>query len=84
MVCMMVAQDRPVTFDVGGETLVPGECAAAPEKSPTGDLKVEVTEGDGTTWKTRVRVQAGAVAYVRVTDDDRRMYQTLGVDTCGG
>lgn len=84
MVCMMVPQDRAVTFDVGGETLVPGECAAAPAKSPTGDLKVMVTEGDGTTWKTRVRVQAGAVAYVRLTDDGRHMYEQLGVETCGG
>lgn len=84
MLCVMVEQDRAVTVNVGGETLVPGECAAAPEKSPTGDLKLEVTESDGTTWKTRVRVQAGAVAYVRLTDDDRQMYKQLGMETCGG
>jgi len=67
VVCVQARPDRPVEFDVGGATLLPGECAVAPTKG--GALRVAWSVAGGP-WEDR-RVRAGA---------HRRTELALGAD----
>ena len=57
--CFVSEPDRPLTLSAGGERLLPGECAQAPE-ARGGSLVVEVRDGaSGETRRRRVHVARG-------------------------
>jgi hypothetical protein len=69
--CVLTAPDRPAVVRVGGEELVPGECAASPRRRG-GLVRVAVADGrTGETQKKWVKVRRGATARVAIADDGR-------------
>lgn len=64
-VCFVAEPDAPLTLEVGGMTLVPGECAQAP-KAERASLKIAVVDGR-TGERERKRVGAGAGRTATVT-----------------
>ncbi len=70
-VCFDAEPDAPLTLEVGGETLVPGECAEAP-KSRSTVLRYAIVDGrTGERQGERVGVGRGRSLHivVRMTDD---------------
>ncbi len=67
-VCFDAAPDAPLTLRVGGETLVPGECAHAP-KAAVASLRVEVVDGrTGDALGRRITVGVGRSATVTAVE----------------
>lgn len=66
-VCFAAEPDAPLTLEVGGTTLVPGECAQAP-KAKRASLKVAVVDGrTGERMHKRVGTGVGRTATVTAT-----------------
>ncbi len=66
-VCFVAEPDAPLTLEVGGTTLVPGECAQAP-KTTRASLKVAVVDGrTGARQRKRVGAGRGRTATVAAT-----------------
>lgn len=69
--CVLTAPDRAAVVRVGGEELVPGECAASP-RARGGLVRVEVEDGrTGQRHRKWVRVRRGQAARVAIADDGR-------------
>lgn len=69
--CVLTSPDRAAVVRVGGEELVPGECAASPRRRG-GPVRVAIEDGrTGETTKKWVRVRRGSVARVAIADDGR-------------
>lgn len=81
-VCLQADPDAPVTLDVGGTTLVPGECAQAPEAKRAG-LSVVVRDGStGASSRHRVRAGVGATAVVEVRTEPDALEITVSRRGC--
>ncbi len=53
VICVQASPDRAVEFDIGGESVLPGECARAPERG--GAVRVAWTIAGGPWNDRRIR-----------------------------
>lgn len=80
--CVLTSPDRAAVVRVGGEELVPGECAASPRRRG-GLVRVAIEDGrTGKTQKKWVEVRRGSAARVAIADDGRP--RVLGRERCSG
>jgi hypothetical protein len=80
--CVLTSPDRAAVVRVGGEELVPGECAASP-RVRGGPVRVAIEDGrSGKTQKKWVRVRRGSTARVAIADDGRPQVQKR--ERCSG
>ena len=80
--CIDADPDRPLKVQLGGATLVAGECAAAPEPDASGRLLVVTTDGAGHTRKHRVRVARSTI--IRAAVDSEGELTVVSRDPCDG
>jgi hypothetical protein len=59
VLCVAAAPEAPVEIRAGGTTILPGECAVAPEHGRAGPLRVDVLDGRGARDDAWVRVRRG-------------------------
>ncbi|HGG56792.1 MAG TPA: hypothetical protein ENK31_03230, partial [Nannocystis exedens] len=72
IVCVQVEPDRPLRFDLGGTSLVPGECALAPKKG--GLVRVSVDDGRAHEVDLRwIRAPRGRVTWIGVRERKLRL-----------
>lgn len=64
--CVDADPDRPLKVDLGGTTLVAGECAVAPEPDASGRLGIVTTDGAGQSTKHRIRIARSTMTRVAV------------------
>ena len=71
--CFDARPDRAVELRTGGLTLLPGECAGAPDDAPArasrGRVRGEIVHGDGERRPLRTRVRAGKRTVLRLDAD---------------
>lgn len=83
-VCFEAEPDAPLTLEVGGTVLVPGECAEAPE-AKRASLKVSVVDGrTGERHRQRVGAGRGRTATVTAGQTDDGLHVAVGRQRCGG
>ena len=83
-VCFAAEPDAPLTLEVGGRVLVPGECAEAP-KSMRASLKVAVVDGrTGESHRKRVGAGRGRTATVTAAQTDDGLDVRVARERCGG
>lgn len=80
--CVAATPDRSVVVRVGGEALLPGECAASP-RARGGQIRVVAEDGRGGAARARwVGVRRGTTARVEVTREGRLLRR--GRERCSG
>jgi hypothetical protein len=71
VVCVQADPDRPLEIRVGGQRLVPGECAAAPERTRGATRRLEIEDGQGDRRVARVRLPADSITHVVIDEHGR-------------
>lgn len=69
VVCVRPEVDRGVTVEVGGATLVPGECARAPSSEGRARFDVQVRLAGGEQVARRVRARPGTMLVLDIEGD---------------
>ena len=83
-VCFEAEPDAPLTLEVGGTVLVPGECAEAPQ-TKRASLKVAVVDGrTGERHRKRVGTGRGRTATVTAAQTDDGLDVGVEREICGG
>lgn len=75
ILCLEAAPDRPVELRFSGLSILPGECARAPEKSRGGRLVAELVDREGHTESVRLHVRKNRVTFVSI---DARGHAEVG------
>lgn len=83
-VCFEAEPDAPLTLEVGGMVLVPGECAEPPE-TKRASLKVAVVDGrTGERHRKGVGAGRGRTARVTAAQTDDGLDVGVARERCGG
>jgi hypothetical protein len=66
IVCVQAEPDRPIELRFSGLSLLPGECARAPEDSHGGSLRAELVDREGESRRVRIGVRKDRITFVKV------------------
>ncbi|MGH1343337.1 MAG: hypothetical protein ACRBN8_17385 [Nannocystales bacterium] len=80
----MAEPDAPLTLEVGGMVLVPGECALAPTAKRASVKAVVVDGRTGEEQRKRVGVGRGRTATLTVAQPDGGLDVDVARARCGG
>jgi hypothetical protein len=66
IVCLHAEPDRPIELRFSGLSILPGECARAPEGAHGGSLSAEFVDREGAARKVRLGVREDRITFVTI------------------